>query len=71
MKVYVLNCEYDYEGEATLGVYATLEDAVAAAKMTKRGDWLNVYEFEVGAAPQPILWEGDGLRVWTDKNSRR
>jgi len=54
MVVYVLCEGYDYEGEEVRGVYASLEEAQAAAAAYRRdryiGDYLMVYASEVGAA---------------------
>lgn len=54
-------CEcFDYEGEAVIGLYASQEDAVAAAEVYQASrldsqgrctiDELAIYELEVGAA---------------------
>ena len=43
MTVFVLTQEWQYEGEAVLGVYASLEDAQAAARAYDTGsDFLQV-----------------------------
>lgn len=53
MTVFVLCQEWQYEGEAVLGVYASLEDAQTAARAYDTGpDFLQVYEVQVGATAQ-------------------
>ena len=51
MTVFVLTQEWQYEGEAVLGVYASLEDAQATARAYDTGsDFLQVYAIAVGSA---------------------
>ena len=51
MTVFVLTQEWQYEGEAVLGVYASLEDAQAAARTYDTGsDFLQVYQIQLGSA---------------------
>lgn len=54
MTVFVLMREYAYEGESLLGVYATMDAAVAAAETYREGysgtiDGLYIYASELGA----------------------
>ena len=60
--MFVLCAEWSYEGEGVLGVYASLEDAIAAAGQTEWGDCRLIYEVEVGAAPElnrELVWYSD------------
>ena len=59
MTVYVLTQEWEYEGEALLGVYASLEEARAAAQAydSQGSDCLLIYERQVGAPA--VLTDGD------------
>ncbi len=51
---YVLTQGFDYEGEAVLGVYSTLERAQTAASdyasQFSARDYLSIYELELDAA---------------------
>lgn len=61
--MFVLCCGWDYEGEAVLGVYASLEDAQAAANSyVGYQDMICVYEVEVGA-PAEVDREPVWVRV--------
>ena len=61
--VFVLCIVFDYEGEAVLGVYSSLESAQAAAERYLEDqdcDGLTVYECGVGAPAffdRPPVWE--------------
>lgn len=61
--MFVLCCNWDYEGEGVLGVYASLEQAIAAAGQTEWGDGQLIYQVEVGAAPElnrdPVWYSED------------
>jgi hypothetical protein len=59
--MFVLTALWAYEGEAVLGVYATQEDAIAAAQTEDAitlGDQRLVYEVPVG---QPAYYFTDPL----------
>jgi hypothetical protein len=70
--IYVLTQGWDYEGEAILGVYSTLERAQTAASnfMTEfsPGDLVSIYEVEQDV---PVTF-GDLLRnpVWQVTTTR-
>ena len=49
--MYVLMYEADYEGQQVFGVYASREDAVAAADSFGDSHGIVVRYWEVGAAP--------------------
>lgn len=51
MSIFVLTIGWDYEGEALLGVYESLEAARAAAQAydSDGGDCLMIYERQLGA----------------------
>ena len=51
MQVFVLCQVFDYEGEYLLGVYASREEAVAAARVYRQHiDGFALYRREIGAA---------------------
>lgn len=59
MSIFVLTIGWDYEGEALLGVYASLEDARAAAQAfdPAGADCLTIYERQLGAPA--VMADGD------------
>ena len=64
MMIYVLNRRHDYEGESTVGVFASLAEAVKAVKAanaaTHQGDGLYIYAAKVGSLDEP-------KQVWSEK----
>lgn len=61
--IFVLCQVFDYEGEAVIGVYSSLESAQAAADRYAEQnacDGLSVYEFALNGAPvflAPSIWD--------------
>lgn len=58
MEVFVFNIGWNYEGEATCGVYATLDEAIKAAERnTSYCDDKCIYRCTLGSDDKPVeVW---------------